>query len=79
MRREIGVWTALDHPNVLKLHGMLMRENHPLPSLVSDFMENGTADRYLRDNTEANILRLVGKGTCLLYFVIQQQRMSLDT
>ncbi|EJD00424.1 kinase-like protein, partial [Fomitiporia mediterranea MF3/22] len=45
--REIRLWLSLDHENVLKMHGILTRDDNPFPCLVSDYMENETADRYL--------------------------------
>ncbi|OCB92074.1 kinase-like protein [Sanghuangporus baumii] len=35
------------------------RNNNPLPSLVSDFMEKGTAVQYLKCCTDANLIELI--------------------
>ncbi|KAL5501025.1 hypothetical protein ACEPAH_9412 [Sanghuangporus vaninii] len=70
MHREIGVWASLRHENVLKLHGILYRNNNPLPSLVSDFMEKGTAVQYLENCTDANLIELIrdaAKGLSYLH------------
>ena len=31
--------------------------------MVSEWMENGTMNKYLKDHTEANVLKLVGTVT----------------
>ncbi|KAL5514076.1 hypothetical protein ACEPAG_2837 [Sanghuangporus baumii] len=70
MHREIGVWASLRHDNVLKLHGILYRNNNPLPSLVSDFMEKGTAVQYLDSCTDADLIELIrdaAKGLSYLH------------
>ncbi|KAL5480390.1 hypothetical protein ACEPAI_1660 [Sanghuangporus weigelae] len=59
MHREIGAWASLNHENVLKLHGLLYRNNNPLPSLVADFMEKGTAEQYLKYCADANLMNLI--------------------
>ena len=55
--REVLIWNALKHPNILELHGVIIEKDNPLPLLVSQFMENGTADEYAR-LPEANILHM---------------------
>ena len=60
MAREICVWSSLKHENVLKLHGMLYRNNNALPSLVADFMEMGTAYQFIKNCPDADLINLVG-------------------
>ncbi|KAF9233544.1 kinase-like domain-containing protein, partial [Melanogaster broomeanus] len=46
LRGEVYIWIRLDHPNVLKLHG-ITEGFARLPALVSPWVENGTLTRYL--------------------------------
>ncbi|KAF8842585.1 kinase-like protein [Paxillus ammoniavirescens] len=46
LRGEVHIWIRLNHPNVLKLHG-IADGFAPLPALVSPWVENGTLTRYL--------------------------------
>lgn len=43
---EAGVLGQFDHPNVLKLEGVITRT--PPERIVTEFMENGTLDSFLR-------------------------------
>ncbi|KIJ10817.1 hypothetical protein PAXINDRAFT_16214 [Paxillus involutus ATCC 200175] len=46
LRGEVHIWIRLNHPNVLKLHG-IADGFAPLPALVSPWVKNGTLTRYL--------------------------------
>ncbi|KIJ04427.1 hypothetical protein PAXINDRAFT_22285 [Paxillus involutus ATCC 200175] len=48
LRAEVHIWIRLDHPNVLKLHG-IADGFAPLPALVSPWIERGTLTIYLED------------------------------
>ncbi|KAF9236372.1 kinase-like protein, partial [Melanogaster broomeanus] len=54
LRAEVHVWIRLDHPNVLKLHGIAAGFAR-LPALVSPWVENGTLTRYLEGFDGRNI------------------------
>lgn len=56
--REIRVWSKLQHPNIQPLLGFVLEGEYP--SLISEWMENGTALRYVKDQPEHDILELVG-------------------
>lgn len=43
---EAGVLGQFDHPNVLKLEGVITRT--PPERIVTEFMENGPLDSFLR-------------------------------
>lgn len=43
---EAGVMGQFDHPNVLKLEGVITRT--PPERIVTEFMENGPLDAFLR-------------------------------
>ncbi|XP_061918604.1 ephrin type-B receptor 5-like [Entelurus aequoreus] len=56
---EAGVLGQFDHPNVLKLEGVVTRV--PPPRIITEFMENGPLDSFLRENEgQFSILQLVG-------------------
>ncbi|XP_051920939.1 ephrin type-B receptor 5-like isoform X3 [Hippocampus zosterae] len=56
---EAGVLGQFDHPNVLKLEGVITRV--PPARIVTEFMENGPLDSFLRENEgQFSVLQLVG-------------------
>ncbi|XP_077576592.1 ephrin type-B receptor 5 isoform X1 [Stigmatopora nigra] len=56
---EAGVLGQFDHPNVLKLEGVLTRV--PPARIITEFMENGPLDSFLRENEgQFSVLQLVG-------------------
>ncbi|THG99472.1 hypothetical protein EW145_g7261 [Phellinidium pouzarii] len=56
--REIYIWSKLEHPNVLQLLGYII-EKDGLPSLVSEWMENGSVLEYVKGSEECDIMPLV--------------------
>ncbi|THH06165.1 hypothetical protein EW145_g4263 [Phellinidium pouzarii] len=58
MARNICVWSKLDHENVLALSGFITEENG-FPSLVSEYMEDGTLSDYVKTNPECDVMRLI--------------------
>uniref|UniRef100_A0A3B4U6N7 receptor protein-tyrosine kinase n=1 Tax=Seriola dumerili TaxID=41447 RepID=A0A3B4U6N7_SERDU len=56
---EAGVLGQFDHPNVLKLEGVVTRS--PPERIITEFMENGPLDAFLRENEgQFSVLQLVG-------------------
>ncbi|XP_063054864.1 ephrin type-B receptor 5 [Engraulis encrasicolus] len=56
---EAGVLGQFDHPNVLKLEGVVTRV--PPERIITEFMENGPLDAFLRENEDQfSVLQLVG-------------------
>uniref|UniRef100_A0A673AIR5 receptor protein-tyrosine kinase n=1 Tax=Sphaeramia orbicularis TaxID=375764 RepID=A0A673AIR5_9TELE len=56
---EAGVLGQFDHPNVLKLEGVVTRT--PPERIITEFMENGPLDAFLRENEgQFSVLQLVG-------------------
>ncbi len=47
--KEVKIWAKLMHPNVLPLLGIFVDHVNATPNLVSEWMVNGTASRYMRD------------------------------
>ena len=57
---EPRIRASLDHPNLLPLKGYVcIPEWGPYPAFVSDWMENGTVDRYIKENQNVDSLLLV--------------------
>ncbi|KIO24651.1 hypothetical protein M407DRAFT_212322 [Tulasnella calospora MUT 4182] len=48
LAREIHVWAALDHPNILEFIGFAFEDG--LPCLISPWCGNGTLVEYLQNN-----------------------------
>ncbi|KAG8938038.1 hypothetical protein FRC00_000779 [Tulasnella sp. 408] len=57
LARELYVWAALDHPNVLELLGFAFEEGGPC--LISPWCGYGTLQEYLQKFPDANRRRLV--------------------
>ncbi|KAI5119139.1 hypothetical protein M0805_005218 [Coniferiporia weirii] len=53
LAKEMHVWSKLDHPNVLPFIGYIIENGYP--SLVSEWIENGTVTTYLKENPETDI------------------------
>lgn len=47
LTKEIRIWSQLSHPNVLPFLGYFVEGEGAMPSLVSEWMENGTLTVYL--------------------------------
>lgn len=47
--KEVKIWAKLKHPNVLPLLGVFVDPVSATPNFVSEWMENGTAAKYMRD------------------------------
>jgi serine/threonine protein kinase len=54
-------WKALRHPNVMPLLGVTMTENRFV--MVSEWMENGNINEFVKTHTDVNRLELV----CFLF------------
>ena len=57
--REIRVWSRLDHPNILGFLGYMLENG--VPSLVSGWMENGTASKYVKNHPDCNLKQIVSQ------------------
>ena len=55
--KEIRIWSRLAHKNILPLLGFIIEGEYP--SLISEWMENGAALKYVKRNTECDVLELV--------------------
>lgn len=56
--KEAVLWKFLRHPNVLPLIGVMVSECQF--AMVSDWMENGNANEYVKANPDVDRLELVG-------------------
>ena len=60
------MWKTLRHPNVLPLVGVTMTEKRFV--MVSEWMENGNINTFLRAHPDANRLELVRVPLGVLIF-----------
>ncbi|KDQ09418.1 hypothetical protein BOTBODRAFT_36998 [Botryobasidium botryosum FD-172 SS1] len=67
MKREMGVWGRLDHPNVLPFIGW--HTLGPTSYMVSPWMENGDALAYVTWNPQANRLQLLVQAADGLHYL----------
>jgi len=59
-RNEAGIWSPLQHKNVLKLLGIAELPGRSMPAcLVSPFMKNGHVIRFLKENPTRRRLPLI--------------------
>ena len=56
--KEVVTWKTLQHPNVLPLIGVIM--SGAQFAMVSDWMANGNINEFLKANSDANGIELVG-------------------
>ena len=56
--RELGIWSSLDHPNVLLLLGYTMNGGATF-AFICQWMENGTTREYLKEHPETDTFQMV--------------------
>lgn len=62
LAKELKLWSSLHHPNILPIYGFSIEDIGCLNfSFISEWMENGTADKYVQSNANCNIGLLVRK------------------
>ena len=62
--KEVMTWKSLRHPNVLPFLGVRMRGNNF--AMVSEWMDNGSINHFIKANRDANRFELVGCHSCSL-------------
>ncbi|KLO07299.1 kinase-like protein [Schizopora paradoxa] len=70
LEKEIQIWTALKHDHVLPLLGYVVEGQRKAPSLISEWMENGTMHEYMRTfsrNSIETCTLLIGIASGLAY------------
>lgn len=67
LSKEIKLWSSLDHPNILCLLGYSFEDEISRLSFVSEWMENGTADKYVQARPNCNIGLLVSPKQNVLF------------
>lgn len=65
MAREMGIWAKLNHVNVLPFLGFILKNDYP--SLVSEWIDNGTVLEYLKNNPLCDVINLVCLIRTILY------------
>ncbi|KAF9646909.1 kinase-like protein [Thelephora ganbajun] len=68
--KEVVIWKTLHHPNVLPLIGVTMTEKQFV--MVSEWMENGNINMYVKAHTNVNRLELLGDVTTGLIYLHHQ-------
>lgn len=59
VRDEIRIWSRLhDHPNILAFVGYAL-ESEDRPLLISEWMENGSVNKYVKNHSNCNIHQIV--------------------
>lgn len=53
------MWKTLSHPNVLPITGAMFSGNHEL-AMISDWMENGDINKFIKARQNVNLIPLVG-------------------
>ncbi|KAJ1300652.1 hypothetical protein OPQ81_002300 [Rhizoctonia solani] len=57
-RRELSAWRKLAHPNILPFLGVVVVDKMYL-GMVSPYMPNGSAPKYISENPDANVLQIL--------------------
>ena len=55
-------WKALNHPNVLPLLGVTMKESQFV--MVSEWMENGNINEFITSHADVDRFELVSLHSC---------------
>ncbi|OCB84776.1 TPR-like protein [Sanghuangporus baumii] len=56
LAREMDVWSKLKHPNILPFLGFIIEKDYP--SLISEWVEDGTLRKFLKKCPNPDIVRL---------------------
>ena len=56
--REVCIWAKLQHLNVIPLLGVSV-DGSGTPSLISEWMGNGTLTAYMKSHPDADVLQMV--------------------
>ena len=59
-QQEIRIWSSLKHDNVLPFLGYAFSDVEA-PLLISEWMENGNAMSYVKENSDANLPHIVSE------------------
>ena len=62
--REVITWKRLSHPNILPLIGVMMDDKEY--AMVAPWMDNGNIMEFLRENPQANSLKLARTIFCFI-------------
>lgn len=58
VRDEIRIWSRLHHPNILAFVGYTL-ESEDRPLLISEWMENGSVNKYVKNHSNCDIHQIV--------------------
>lgn len=57
--KELYIWSRLEHRHILPIIGFTFGGDEKFPSLITDWMENGTIIEYLNKHPEVSNLEMV--------------------
>ena len=63
--REAVTWRHLRHPNVIPLLGAALDTQMPRFALVSEWMDNGNINNFLKNHGDVNRVQLVSYHVCV--------------
>ncbi|PSR81022.1 hypothetical protein PHLCEN_2v6553 [Hermanssonia centrifuga] len=75
--KEVEIWSSVKHKNVLPLYGY-SHEFGPVPSLVSPYMNDGTASLYLKTHPDVNRLQICAEISNGLAYLHEQRIVHGD-
>lgn len=58
VRDEIQIWSKLHHSNILAFVGYAL-ESEDRPLLISEWMENGSVNKYVKNHSNCDIHQIV--------------------
>lgn len=64
---QLEIWFELDHPNILMFKGIVKEDSFICPSLVFDWMENGSLQQYTKEKQGWDKSQLVRRSSCSIY------------
>ncbi|KAL5483006.1 hypothetical protein ACEPAI_8235 [Sanghuangporus weigelae] len=67
--KEIYVWSKLSHCNILPLLGYAIDKSTEFPMLISEWMENGSAWKYVTSHPDCDIMYLLVGTACGLDYL----------
>lgn len=73
---EASIMGQFDHPNVIHLEGVLTRSCPVL--IVTEFMENGALDSFLRVRLRSYLMQNCFIALALLIFFLSKQHQELS-
>ena len=68
MGKELYIWSRLKHRNVLPIIGFTLDGNQKFPSLITEWMDNGTILDYLNKHPDVSNFEIVSTNVVMKYY-----------